>query len=148
MKTEIERKFLVKSNAFKQEAESHHHIFQGYLSKDPERTVRIRIKDQKGLLTIKGKSNKEGTSRLEWETLISLEEAKALLDLALGEPIEKIRYVIPCGEFTFEVDAFLKPENNLILAEIELPAENTPFKKPEWLGEEVTGDPSYYNATM
>ena len=95
-----------------------------------------------------GKSNKEGTSRLEWETLISLEEAKALLDLALGEPIEKIRYVIPFGEFTFEVDVFLKPKNNLILAEIELPAENTPFKKPEWLGEEVTGDPSYYNATM
>ena len=148
MKTEIERKFLVKSNAFKQEAESYHHIFQGYLSKDPERTVRIRIKDQEGWLTIKGKSNKEGTSRLEWETLISLEEAKALLDLALGERIEKIRYVIPCGEFTFEVDAFLKPKNNLILAEIELPAENTPFKKPEWLGEEVTGDPSYYNATM
>ena len=148
MKTEIERKFLVKSNAFKQEAESLHHIFQGYLSKDPERTVRVRIKDQKGLLTIKGKSNKEGTSRLEWEILISLEEAKALLDLALGELIEKIRYVIPCGEFAFEVDVFLKPKNNLILAEIELPAENTPFKKPEWLGEEVTGDPSYYNATM
>lgn len=148
MKTEIERKFLVKNNTFKQEAESHHHIFQGYLSKDPERTVRVRIKDQKGLLTIKGKSNKDGTSRLEWEILISLEEAKALLDLALGEPIEKIRYVIPCGEFAFEVDVFLKPKNNLILAEIELPAENTPFKKPEWLGEEVTGDPSYYNATM
>ncbi|MDA9597069.1 CYTH domain-containing protein [Flavobacteriaceae bacterium] len=148
MKTEIERKFLVKSNSFKQEADSQHRIFQGYLSKDRERTVRVRVKDQKGWLTVKGKSNQGGTSRLEWETLIPLEEARALLKLALGEPIEKIRYVVPCGELTFEVDVFLKPKNNLILAEIELPKANTQFKKPEWLGEEVTGNPSYYNSTM
>ena len=148
MKTEIERKFLVNSLAFKDQAVLHHHILQGYLSKDPERTVRVRIKDKEGWLTIKGKTNEAGTTRLEWEKLIPLEEAKALLELALDQPIEKIRHIVPCKQFTFEVDEFLNPKNNLILAEIELPTENTSFHKPEWLGQEVTGDLSYYNAMM
>lgn len=148
MKTEIERKFLVNSHNFKAQAISHHHILQGYLSKDPERTVRIRIQDKEGWLTIKGKSNEEGTSRLEWETVIPLEEAKALLKLALDVPIEKIRYVIPNEKLKFEVDEFLSPKNDLILAEIELPSENTTFEKPKWLGKEVTGDTSYYNVMM
>ena len=148
MKTEIEKKFLVVDPAFKDQATSRHHILQGYLSKDPERTVRVRIKDQEGWLTIKGKSNTEGTTRLEWETAIPYEEAKALLRLAIGKPIEKIRYIIPQEELNFEVDEFLSPNNNLILVEIELPTENTTFHRPHWLGKEVTGDPSYYNAMM
>lgn len=148
MKTEIEKKFLVVDPAFKDQATSRHHILQGYLSKDPERTVRVRIKDQEGWLTIKGKSNTEGTTRLEWETAIPYEDAKALLQLAIGKPIEKIRYIIPQEELNFEVDEFLSPNNNLILAEIELPTENTTFHRPHWLGKEVTGDPSYYNAMM
>ena len=148
MKTEIEKKFLVVDPAFKDQATSRHHILQGYLSKDPERTVRVRIKDQEGWLTIKGKSNTEGTTRLEWETAIPYEEAKALLRLAIGKPIEKIRYIIPQEELNFEVDEFLSPNKDMILAEIELPTENTSFHRPHWLGKEVTGDPSYYNAMM
>ena len=148
MKTEIEKKFLVVDPAFKDQATCRHHILQGYLSKDPERTVRVRIKDKEGWLTIKSKSNTEGTTRLEWETAIPYEEAKALLRLAIGKPIEKIRYIIPQEELNFEVDEFLSPNNNLILAEIELPTENTTFHRPYWLGKEVTGDPSYYNAMI
>lgn len=148
MKIEIERKFLVIDPAFKDQSISHHHIIQGYLSKDPERTVRVRIKNKKGWLTIKGKSNTAGTTRLEWETSIPYEEAKVLLQLSLGTPIEKIRYIIPHEELFFEVDEFLSPKKSLILAEIELPTENTPFQKPLWLGQEVTGDPSYFNAMM
>ena len=148
MKTEIEKKFLVIDPAFKDQATSHHHILLGYLSKDPERRVRIRIKDKEGWLTIKGKSNTAGTTRLEWETAIPYEESKALLRLAIGKPIEKIRYIIPQEELNFEVDEFLSPNNNLILAEIELPTENTTFHRPHWLGKELTGDPLYYNAMM
>ena len=141
MKTEIEKKFLVVDPAFKDQATCRHHILQGYLSKDPERTVRVRIKDKEGWLTIKSKSNTEGTTRLEWETAIPYEEAKALLRLAIGKPIEKIRYIIPQEELNFEVDEFLSPNNNLILAEIELPTENTTFHRPYWLGKEVQETP-------
>ncbi|MEK9603656.1 MAG: CYTH domain-containing protein [Flavobacteriaceae bacterium] len=148
MKAEIERKFLVKTNEFKDQAKTHHYITQGYLSKDPERTVRVRIKDDEGWLTIKGKSNDRGTSRMEWETVIPLEDAKALLKIILDRPIKKIRYIVPHHQFTFEVDEFLNLKDPLILAEIELPEENATFDKPKWLGKEVTGDPSYYNAMM
>ena len=147
MKTEIEKKFLVIDPTFKDQATSHHHILPGYLSKDPERRVRIRIKDKEGWLTIKGKSNTAGTPRLEWETAIPYEESKALLRLAIGKPIEKIRYIIPQEELNFEVDEFLSPNKNMILAEIELHTENTSFHRPHWLGKKVTGDPQY-NAMM
>jgi adenylate cyclase len=148
MKTEIERKFLVKNEAFKDEATQSHRIIQGYLNKDPERTVRVRIIDNQGWLTIKGKSNSEGTRRLEWEKAIPLEDAKQLMALTLNQPIEKIRHIVPFENFTFEVDEFLTHDKNLILAEIELPSEDTSFPRPDWLGEEVTGNPSYYNAMM
>jgi adenylate cyclase len=148
MKKEIERKFLVKSNFFKTLSIDKKHIIQGYLSKDPNRTVRVRLKNKEGSLTIKGRSNKEGTSRLEWEIFIPESEAKSLLELAIDTPIEKIRYLIPHGALKIEVDEFLSPRKGLVLAEIELPKENTPFKKPDWLGEEVTGDPNYYNSMM
>lgn len=148
MKLEIERKFLVKNNAFKDQTLRSHYIVQGYLSKDPERTVRVRIIDKEGWLTIKGKSNAQGTSRSEWEKAIPLEDAKQLLVLAIDVPIEKIRHIVPFENFTFEVDEFLTHNKNLLLAEIELPSEDTSFPRPDWLGEEVTGNPSYYNAMM
>ncbi|MBL6665390.1 MAG: CYTH domain-containing protein [Flavobacteriaceae bacterium] len=148
MKLEIERKFLVKNNAFKDQTLRSHSIVQGYLSKDPERTVRVRIIDKEGWLTIKGKSNAQGTSRSEWEKAIPLEDAKQLLVLAIDVPIEKIRHIVPFENFTFEVDEFLTHNKNLLLAEIELPSEDTSFPRPDWLGEEVTGNPSYYNAMM
>ena len=148
MNLEIERKFLVKNNAFKDQTLRSHYIVQGYLSKDPERTVRVRIIDKEGWLTIKGKSNAQGTSRSEWEKAIPLEDAKQLLVLAIDVPIEKIRHIVPFENFTFEVDEFLTNNKNLLLAEIELPSEDTSFPRPDWLGEEVTGNPSYYNAMM
>lgn len=148
MNLEIERKFLVKNNAFKDQTLRSHYIVQGYLSKDPERTVRVRIIDKEGWLTIKGKSNAQGTSRSEWEKSIPLEDAKQLLVLAIDVPIEKIRYIVPIENFTFEVDEFLTHNKNLLLAEIELPSEDTSFPRPDWLGDEVTGNPSYYNAMM
>ena len=148
MNLEIERKFLVKNNAFKDQTLRSHYIVQGYLSKDPERTVRVRIIDKEGWLTITGKSNAQGTSRSEWEKAIPLEDAKQLLVLAIDVPIEKIRHIVPFENFTFEVDEFLTHNKNLLLAEIELPSEDTSFPRPDWLGDEVTGNPSYYNAMM
>ena len=93
-------------------------------------------------------SNENGITPLEWETAIPDKEAKVLLQLDLGKTIEKIRFIIPYKGLTFEVDEFLRPNNNLILTEIELPSENTPFQKPLWVGKEETGDPSYLNTMM
>ncbi len=148
MKKEIERKFLVKDNLFKKFSIEKKYILQGYLNKDPDRTVRVRLINEEGSLTIKGRSNKEGTSRLEWEKFIPKSEAKSLLELVMDIPIEKIRHIIPHGALTIEVDEFLSHKKGLVLAEIELPRENTPFNKPNWLGEEVTGNPNYYNSMM
>jgi adenylate cyclase len=145
---EIERKFLVQGD-FKALAINRIHITQGYLSTHPERSVRIRITDEKSYLTIKGLTNKVGTTRLEWEKEIDTSEAKALLDLCEPYLIEKIRYVIPTEEgFYYEVDEFQGVNAGLIVAEIELPDENTTFKKPFWLGKEVTGMTKYYNVSL
>ncbi len=146
---EIERKFLVKNDDYKLEAVQVHHIVQAYLNRDPKRTVRIRIKNGQAFLTVKGGSNDTGTSRFEWETEIPLDDAKVMLELAEPGMIEKVRYVVPAGDnLFFEVDEFLDEHEGLVLAEIELPDENTPFEKPDWLGEEVTGNPDYYNAQL
>lgn len=145
---EIERKFLVTSEVFKSEAKKSTHIVQGYLNSTPERTVRIRIKGEKGFLTIKGKSNDSGTSRFEWEKEIDLSEAKELIQLCEKGVIEKIRYEISSGNHTFEVDEFYGKNKNLIIAEIELIDENENFLKPDWLGKEVTGDHRYYNSYL
>lgn len=146
---EIERKFLVKNDDYKLEAVQVYHIVQAYLNRDPQRTVRIRIKNGQAFLTIKGASNDTGTTRFEWETEIPLDDAKALLDLAEPGIIEKVRYIVPAGDnLFFEIDEFLGDNEGLVLAEIELPDENTFFNKPVWLGEEVTGNPAYYNAQL
>ena len=145
---EIERKFLVKNNLFKQQASTQNQIAQGYLSAVPERTVRVRIKGKKGFLTIKGASNESGLSRFEWEKEIALDEAKNLLLLCEKGVINKTRFEIKYGNHTFEVDEFYDENEGLIVAEIELASETETFTKPDWLGEEVTGDVRYYNAYL
>ena len=145
---EIERKFLVNNLKFKEEAINSFEIAQGFLNTDPERTVRVRIKGNKGFLTVKGKSNESGTSRFEWETEISITEAKQLLQLCEEGIIEKIRYHIPKGNHTFEVDEFFGDNSGLIIAEVELNHEDEAFEKPSWLGNEVTGQIQYYNSQL
>ncbi|HAX14860.1 MAG TPA: adenylate cyclase [Leeuwenhoekiella sp.] len=145
---EIERKFLVKNDAFKSEAFREHVIKQGYLNSNPERAVRVRIKDDSGFLTIKGKSDDTGTTRFEWEKEISREEAEALLKLCEPGVISKVRFLVKAGQHTFEVDEFFEENQGLLLAEIELQSATEDFNKPDWLGEEVTGDPRYYNSQL
>ena len=145
---EIERKFLVNNLKFKEEAINSFEIAQGFLNTHPERTVRVRIKGDKGFLTVKGKSNASGTSRFEWETEISITEAKELLQLCEEGIIEKIRYHIPKGNHLFEVDEFFGDNSGLIIAEVELNHEDEAFEKPSWLGNEVTGQTQYYNSQL
>jgi adenylate cyclase len=145
---EIERKFLVTSTAFLDEFHTKNRIVQGYLSSVPERTVRVRIKGDKGYLTIKGKSSDSGMSRMEWEKEIALEEAEQLLRLCEAGVIDKIRYEIPVGKHLYEVDVFSGENEGLILAEIELESEKETFENPNWLGMEVTNDTRYYNAYL
>jgi adenylate cyclase len=145
---EIERKFLVISDVFKSDVLCQNHIAQGYLSSVPERAVRVRIKGEKGYLTIKGRTNESGLSRFEWEKEIPVAEAKELLQLCEKGVIEKIRYEIQVGQHIFEVDEFYGENKGLIMAEVELQSETETFKKPIWLGEEVTNDNRYYNAYL
>ena len=145
---EIERKFLVKSTDFIKESNVNNRIVQGYLNSNPERTVRVRIKGNKGFLTIKGKGNESGTTRFEWEKEISLFEAEALLQLCESGSIDKIRYEISIGKHMFEVDVFSGENQGLIIAEVELSSENEFFEQPNWLGKEVTGDKKYYNSYL
>lgn len=145
---EIERKFLVTSDNFKSAAFAKNQIAQGYLNSHPERTVRIRIKGESGFLTIKGKGNEAGISRLEWETEIPLTEAKSLIKLCENGVIDKLRYEVKIGNHTFEVDEFFGDNEGLVVAEIELQSEDESFEKPKWLGLEVTNDERYYNAFL
>lgn len=146
--TEIERKYLVNSKEFLKLFKTQNRIVQGYLSSVPERTVRVRLKGKKGYLTIKGKSNESGLSRMEWEKEIDVIEAEMLLQICESGVIEKIRYDIPFGNHIIEVDVFEGENKGLIIAEIELKSETEIFEKPDWLGQEVTGDVRYYNAYL
>ena len=145
---EIERKFLITSNAFKTEAFSQNKIAQGYLSSVPERTVRVRIKGDNGFITVKGISSDSGMSRFEWEKEIATDEAENLLKLCEKGIIDKTRFNIKVGNHTFEVDEFHGENEGLIIAEIELNSENEVFERPNWLGEEVTNDKRYYNSYL
>jgi adenylate cyclase len=145
---EIERKFLVTSDAFKAQAFAQNDIAQGYLNSNPDRTVRIRIKGEKGFITIKGKGNQSGMSRYEWEKEIPKTEAEQLLALCEKGKIEKTRFEVKVGNHTYEVDVFHGNNQGLIIAEIELSSEAEIFEKPNWLGQEVTGDKRYYNAYL
>ncbi len=148
MMVEIERKFLVLSDDFIKQAVSQKRIVQAYLNSNPERTVRIRIKDKRGYLTIKGMGNETGTTRLEWEMEIPLAEAEKLLQICENGIIDKIRYEVPIGKHVFEIDVFSEENEGLVIAEIELQDENEPFEKPDWLGKEVTNDNRFYNAYL
>jgi adenylate cyclase len=145
---EIERKFLVLNHSFEAEAIAKYDVVQGYLSRVPERTVRIRILGKKAFITIKGISNESGLSRFEWEKEIEIAEAQELLLLCEKPIVAKTRYIVPYKTHTFEVDIFSEANKGLVLAEIELETESTPFEKPSWLGKEVTGDKRFYNSFL
>ncbi len=145
---EIERKFLVNSEAYKNEANKSTRIVQGFLNTDPERTVRVRIKGDQAFLTVKGIGNTSGTSRFEWEKEIPVSEAEQLIPLCEKGIIEKIRYEIPLGNHIYEIDEFFDKNKGLVIAEIELNDENESFLKPDWLAKEVTGDSRYYNSQL
>ncbi len=148
MTKEIERKFLVTGD-FKKHVIKRYKIAQGYLSVVPERTVRIRIRGHQGFITIKGIGNASGTTRFEWEKEIPVNEAENLLLLCEPSIIEKTRHIVPAEDnLYFEVDEFFGENTGLIIAEIELPHENSNFIKPSWLGEEITGKLKYYNASL
>ena len=147
MAQEIERKFLVKGD-FKSEAFKSTRITQGYLSSVPERTVRVRVKGDKGFITIKGIGNESGASRFEWEKEIPVDEVRDLLKICEPGVIDKTRYLVKNDDLTFEVDEFYGDNDGLTVAEIELPDEDTQFNRPAWLGEEVTGDVRFYNSML
>ena len=147
--TEIERKFLVVGE-FRSQAISSTHIAQGYIASGNGRTVRVRIRGDKGYLTIKGPSNNAGLARFEWEKEIPLEEATALMTICEPGIIQKTRWLVPSedGIHKWEVDVFEGDNEGLIMAEIELKSEDDTFKKPHFIGPEVTGDRRYYNSHM
>ncbi|WP_455961831.1 CYTH domain-containing protein [Bacteroides bouchesdurhonensis] len=147
MAQEIERKFLV-SGEFKSQAFAQDRIIQGYICSTQGRTVRVRIRDHKGYLTIKGASNVSGTSRYEWEQELPLAEAEELMKLCEPGVIDKTRYLVRCGKHVFEVDEFYGDNEGLIVAEVELASEDEAFEKPSFIAEEVTGDRRYYNSQL
>lgn len=148
MSLEIERKFLVKNDDYKREAYQKKEMKQGYLNADKNRTVRIRIANDKAFITIKGKSNSSGTTRFEWEKEIDKNEAEQLLALCKPSIIDKTRFLVKSNHHTFEIDEFYGDNQNLVVAEIELSSEKETFEKPLWLGKEVTGDKKYYNSSL
>jgi adenylate cyclase len=148
MAQEIEKKFLVINDSFKDAAVNQTRITQGYLSSVPERTVRVRIKGKSGYITIKGIGNDSGASRYEWEKEIPVSEVEELLKICEPGVIDKTRYEIKAGHHTFEVDEFYGENNGLVVAEVELQQEQDHFEKPSWLGEEVTGQTKYYNSML
>ena len=147
MQLETERKFLVKDDGYKAQAVESHRIRQGYIAHDMGRSVRVRILDDKGILTVKGPFVGLG-SRPEWEKEISLQEAEDLFRLCKPGSIDKTRWIVPAGERKFEVDEFHGDNEGLVMAEIELKSQDEAFGRPSWLGDEVTGDPRFYNGYL
>ena len=148
MAQEIERKFLVLDDSFKHEAFSKSHIQQGYICSERGRTVRIRIKDNRAYLTIKGPSENGGLTRYEFEREIPLEDGKQMMQLCEPGIIDKTRWLVKSGNHTFEVDEFFGDNEGLVVAEVELSYEDEPYKKPHFIGKEVTGDRRYYNSQL
>ena len=146
MGIEIERKFLVTGDGWRQDASQQTRFSQGYLSRDPARTVRVRIAGEQAFLTIKGKT--QGASRAEFEYAIPVADAQPLLALSDGPVVEKIRHLCVFQGMTWEVDEFVGTNAGLVVAEIELQSEDQTFAHPAWLGEEVTGDGRYVNANL
>lgn len=147
--TEIERKFLVCSDSYQRLATSHTEVCQAYLCKDQGRTVRVRIAGDRAYLTIKSSQGQEGIARFEWEREITPDDARQLLRICLPGMIRKTRWIVPAGEgLKWEIDEFHGAKQGLVMAEIELENEHQTFTKPDFIGEEVTGRPEYYNANM
>lgn len=147
MSLEIERKFLVAGD-FKSLATSSTHIVQGYICREQGRTVRVRLRDGRGTLTIKGPSTDDGLTRYEFEHTVTPAEAEALFALCVGGVIDKRRWLVPCGRHTFEVDEFYGDNAGLVVAEVELACADEAFQRPPFLGKEVTGDRRYYNSCL
>jgi adenylate cyclase len=145
---EIERKFLVTSLDFKNQAFKKNRIIQGFLNTHKERTVRVRLKEDSGFITVKGQSDNDGLTRFEWEKEISKHEAESLLKLCEPGVIDKTRYEVKIDKHLFEVDVFNGENEGLIIAELELKNINEVFTKPHWIGEEVTGNIKYYNSQL
>lgn len=146
MAKEIERTFLVRDDSFREMATRKINIKQGYLNRDPERTVRVRIADDRGYLTVKGKN--EGCERLEFEYEVPLEDAEHMMFLCQGRVIDKTRYIVPFEGFIWEVDEYHKDLAGLVVTEVELPRANIEFPLAPFAGREVTGDPAYYNSQL
>ena len=149
MPLEIERKFLVAGD-FRSEVFDSTRITQGYISRAPGRTVRVRIRGDKAFLTIKGKIKDTAFSRFEWEKEISVADAQCLLQIAEPGIIDKTRHLVrnTDGKHIWEIDEFYGDNEGLVMAEIELGSEEESFDKPSWLGEEVTSDRRYYNSML
>ena len=157
---EIERKYLVTSDCYKELAVARYHIRQGYISREKTGTVRVRITDDKAYLTIKGKPAAGHFARYEWEKEIDVQEAEELMKLCQGTVIDKTRWKVPAEtgdnlqltvdnlQLIWEVDEFHGKHEGLVVAEIELDNEEQSFEKPAFIGDEVTHDPRYYNANM
>jgi len=148
MALEIERKFLVLDDSYKHEAFSKSHIQQGYICSGRGRTVRIRIRDDRAYITIKGPSLDGGLSRYEFEQEIPLDDARQLMKLCEPGTIDKTRWLVKSGRHTFEVDEFFGDNEGLVMAEVELAYEDEPYEKPDFIGKEVTGDRRYYNGHL
>lgn len=147
MAKEIERKFLVTDQKYKNLANREEDIAQGYISVDPDRTVRVRIKGCKAYLTVKTRNH--GMTRNEWEYSVPVADAREMLAECCGNILSKTRYYVPAGNgLTWEIDEFHGVHEGLTVAEIELPAENAAFSLPAFIGKEVTGDPAYYNSSL
>jgi len=146
MGEEIERKFLVTGDAWRETAKSTRYR-QGFLSTEPERTVRVRLAGSRGTITVKGKN--VGARRAEFEYEIPAADAERMLDTLCKRPlIEKVRYTLAVGSHTWEIDVFEGENAGLVVAEIELGSEDEAFDEPEWVGEEVTDDPRYFNSNL
>ena len=157
---EIERKYLVTSDCYKELAVARYHIRQGYISREKTGTVRVRITDDKAYLTIKGKPAAGHFARYEWEKEIDVQEAEELMKLCQGTVIDKTRWIVPAEtvdnlqltvdnlQLIWEVDEFHGKHEGLVIAEIELESEEQSFEIPDFIGDEVTHDPRYYNANM
>lgn len=147
MSKEIERKFLVVNQSYKSIATSCDHIVQGYLSRNVDATVRVRLRNDKSFLTVKGRNH--GIERDEWEYAIPLDDARCMLQRLVGGPvIDKQRYIVPYSGKVWEVDEFSSPDAGLVVAEVELTSVDEEFDIPPFIGEEVTGDPRYYNSML
>lgn len=146
MAVEIEHKYIVINDSYREMATGKVDIIQGYLNRNPDRTVRIRKMDHKGFLTVKGRN--KGSYRLEFEYEISGHDADEILKLAEPGKVEKTRYFVPYGDLIWEVDEFHGAQKGVVIAEVEIPEQDVIYDKPPFIGQDITGDPAYYNSNM